>query len=249
MAGWPSPEGFSLGGIATAVLIDGDFFIRRFRFLAGKQPAQKVAADLHWMCREHLKQPDGKRDLYRILFYDCPPLTKKVHNPATGQAIEFGRTDTAVWRVEFHAQLRCLRKLALRLGYLNERMGQWTLRPERLKALLAGAITIQDLTAQDVVYAATQKGVDMRIGLDIAALAFKRQVDQIILVAGDSDFVPAAKLARREGIDFILDPMWATIRPDLHEHIDGLRSVLPRPSPLITPPAPGQSPPPEGTAA
>jgi len=65
----------------------------------------------------------------------------------------------------------------------------------------------------------------MRIGLDIASMAFKKQVNQIILVAGDSDFVPAAKLARREGIDFILDPMWATIRDDLHEHIDGLRSV------------------------
>jgi uncharacterized LabA/DUF88 family protein len=60
-------------------------------------------------------------------------------------------------------------------------------------------------------------------------MAFKKQVDQIILVAGDSDFVPAAKLARREGIDFILDPMWQYIRDDLHEHIDGLRSVVRRP--------------------
>ena len=103
-----------------------------------------------------------------------------------------------------------------------------------LKELLAGKITVKDLTEEDVLYSVQQKGVDMRIGLDIASLAYKRQVDQIILVAGDSDFVPAAKLARREGIDFILDPMWATIRPDLHEHIDGLRSVLQRPTP--TPP-------------
>lgn len=44
-----------------------------------------------------------------------------------------------------------------------------------------------------------------------------------------ADFVPAAKLARREGVDFILDPMWASIRPDLYEHIDGLRSVCARP--------------------
>ena len=47
--------------------------------------------------------------------------------------------------------------------------------------------------------------------------------------AAPADFVPAAKLARREGIDFVLDPMWSTIRPDLHEHIDGLKSVCPRP--------------------
>ena len=69
----------------------------------------------------------------------------------------------------------------------------------------------------------------MKIGLDIASLAQKKLVDQIILIAGDSDFVPAAKHARREGIDFILDPMWHTIKPSLNEHIDGLRSRTPRP--------------------
>jgi uncharacterized LabA/DUF88 family protein len=70
----------------------------------------------------------------------------------------------------------------------------------------------------------------MRIGLDIASVTFKKQANQIILISGDSDFVAAAKLARREGVDFILDPMWASIRNDLHEHIDGLRSTCPRPS-------------------
>lgn len=54
-------------------------------------------------------------------------------------------------------------------------------------------------------------------------------INQLVLISGDSDFVPAAKLARREGIDFVLDPMWSTIRPDFHEHIDGLKSVCPRP--------------------
>ena len=64
----------------------------------------------------------------------------------------------------------------------------------------------------------------MKIGIDIASLSYKHQVDQIILISGDSDFVPAAKLARREGIDFILDPMWGNIRDELIEHIDGLKS-------------------------
>lgn len=69
----------------------------------------------------------------------------------------------------------------------------------------------------------------MRIGVDVASLSFKKQVDQIVLIAGDADFVPAAKMARREGIDFILDPMWQTIPDGLMEHIDGLRSTCPRP--------------------
>jgi uncharacterized LabA/DUF88 family protein len=114
-------------------------------------------------------------------------------------------------------------------------------------------MALTDLTEEHVKYDVQQKGVDMRIGLDIAAMAFKRQVDQIVLVAGDSDFVPAAKLARREGIDFILDPMWAKIRDDLHEHIDGLRSVFGRETERQqtapeTPPPPTQTPLRHGTA-
>lgn len=77
----------------------------------------------------------------------------------------------------------------------------------------------------------------MRLGLDIASLAYRRQVNKIVLISGDADFVPAAKLARREGIDFVLDPMWSTIRPDLFEHIDGLRSVCPKPGARTAPPA------------
>jgi uncharacterized LabA/DUF88 family protein len=84
-----------------------------------------------------------------------------------------------------------------------------------------------------------QKGVDMRIGIDISSLTLKKQVDTIILVAGDSDFVPAAKLARREGIEFILDPLWQQVNSDLFEHIDGLQSGLKRPG--STAPSPGAS--------
>lgn len=79
-----------------------------------------------------------------------------------------------------------------------------------------------------------QKGVDMRIGIDIASLTLKKQVDIIVLVAGDSDFVPAAKLARREGIEFILDPLWQQVNADLFEHIDGLQSGLKRPGDRAT---------------
>ena len=66
----------------------------------------------------------------------------------------------------------------------------------------------------------------MRIGLDIASLTYKKLVDRIILIAGDSDFVPAAKLARREGVDFILDPLNRIIRADLQEHVDAVRTTI-----------------------
>jgi uncharacterized LabA/DUF88 family protein len=77
----------------------------------------------------------------------------------------------------------------------------------------------------------------MRIGLDIASIAYKKLASQIVLVAGDADFVPAAKLARREGIDFILDPMWNHTSESLLEHIDGLRSTSPNPNKSPTMPS------------
>ena len=51
----------------------------------------------------------------------------------------------------------------------------------------------------------------MRIGLDIASITLKKQANIIVLVSDDSDFVPAAKLARREGVRFILDPLWQNV--------------------------------------
>ena len=77
-------------------------------------------------------------------------------------------------------------------------------------------MSVSDLSDSDFEPNFVQKGVDMRIGIDIVTIATKRQADQIILIAGDSDFVPAAKFARREGIDFVLDPMWQRIKPELN---------------------------------
>ena len=45
-----------------------------------------------------------------------------------------------------------------------------------------------------------QKGVDLRIGMDIACMAIRKSVHSVVLITGDSDMVPALKLARREGL-------------------------------------------------
>ncbi|MBR4737457.1 MAG: NYN domain-containing protein [Rhodocyclaceae bacterium] len=116
------------------------------------------------------------------------------------------------------------------MGEVPTSQVRWQLKPDVLKDLTRGKKPWSNVSDDDFRLDLRQKGVDMRLGLDIASLAFKRQVNQIVLISGDADFVPAAKLARREGIDFILDPMWATIRPALYEHIDGLRTVCPQPT-------------------
>ena len=210
----------------VAILVDGGFFLKRYRACyqnGATHSPEKVADNMYTMLMKHV----NKERLYRILFYDCPPLEKKAHNPVTGKSIDFSKTDAADFRRRLHTALKAKRKVALRLGYLQN--GGWFIDSRKTKELLEGHCDIKDLQEGDVTYNIRQKSVDMKIGLDIATLAYKSLVDRIILVSGDADFVPAAKLARREGIDFILDPMWNRINPSLHEHIDGLKSTCPRP--------------------
>ncbi len=115
------------------------------------------------------------------------------------------------------------KRQALRLIGLSEYSVEYNLKYSITKKLLNGSIDLNDLK-KDFSLSLQQKGVDMKIGLDIASLSFKHQVDKIILIAGDSDFVPAAKLARTEGIDFVLDSLGADIRNNLSLHIDGRRT-------------------------
>jgi uncharacterized LabA/DUF88 family protein len=167
--------------------------------------------------------------LYRIFVYDASPAEWKGHTPISKQSVDYGRSDLAQWRNTFHQELRGLRKVALRLGHIPTTQVRWQLKQDALKGLLSGRRDWVSVSDDDFRLDLRQKGVDMRIGLDIASLAYKKQVNQLVLISGDSDFVPAAKLARREGIDLVLDPMWSTIRSDLREHIDGLKSVCPKP--------------------
>lgn len=212
--------------ISTAILVDGGFYRKRAHFLWGEKTAEERANELEAYCHAHLRKgkDDEKQRLYRIFYYDCEPIGRKsIYHPLLRQNIDLDKSDTYKWSNVFLEELKHRRKFALRLGHLSDQIG-YNLRPEVTKDLCSGKRSVDSLCESDFLFIAQQKGVDMKIGVDIASLAFKRQVQRIVLIAGDSDFVPAAKLARREGIDFILDPMWATIRADLFEHIDGLQS-------------------------
>lgn len=214
----------------TAILIDGAFYRKRAQYLRGEKTPVARANELYAYCMTHIRDEKAdeafheERNLYRIFYYDCPPIKKTVYHPLKRRGVDFGHSETYSWSINFYSELKKKRKVALRMGTLSDANAHFALTPEATKEICLQKRRVEDLTDSDFKISFGQKGVDMRIGLDIASLAYKKLVDQIILIAGDSDFVPAAKLARREGIDFILDPMEATIRPDLFEHIDGLKS-------------------------
>lgn len=208
----------------TAILVDGGFYRKIANHKWGQYPPKEAAQALFKYCIRHLKERERLHDLYRIFYYDCPPIKKQIYHPLTQSTVDFSKTEQYKWMSEFLDELKQMRKVALRLGSIDENNSSFTIKYQPLKKLCAGTITISDLTENDFEPDIKQKGVDMKIGVDIASLAYKKQVNQIVLIAGDSDFVPAAKLARREGIDFVLDSLGAPIKDQLFEHIDGKRS-------------------------
>lgn len=214
---------YSSTPIKIAVLIDGGFFIKRYNSMYNKgrtKSPDDVANDMYTLAHNHV----GKENyLYRIFYYDCLPFDKKAHNPISKKCIDFSKTPEANFRIAMYESLKQKRKVALRLGYIKE-SHEWKISNKKLMGLIKREITIDDIKAEDLYYELKQKAIDIKIGVDIASMALKKFVDRIVLISGDADFVPASKLARREGIDFILDPMGSHIDPSLFEHIDGKKS-------------------------
>lgn len=209
----------------TAILVDGSFYRKRATFYLGEKTPKERADELENYCHNHLKHGNRQNELYRIFYYDCLPSSKVIFHPFDSKQVDLSKSDLFFWMNQYVNELTSRRKFALRMGKIADENAHYTLTSKTVRKLFNGSLTLDQVTAGDFyIDDLSQKGVDMKIGIDIASLSYKKQVDQIVLISGDSDFVPAAKLARREGIDFILDPLGSHIRPDLFEHIDGLRS-------------------------
>lgn len=196
--------------------------------------------------------------VYRIFFYDAVPYGEVANHPLTNKQIKFAESNLSRNRNALHEALRKQRKVALRLGKVT-REGDWAIEGTKSRKIIKtrswfegidfstirdGTLTLTEAQIEEAIrlqklwtsveeheirLKLRQKGVDMRIGIDIASLTLKKQADTIVLVSGDSDFVPAAKLARREGMEFVLDPLWQAVNQDLYEHIDGMHSGLGKP--------------------
>ena len=213
-----------------AILVDGGFYQRQAQSLWGSVSAAKRADELVSYCDRHLKWHHERDELYRIFYYDCHPSDKKVFHPLLKKQVDLAKTSLYLWKTDFLKEIISKRKVALRLGRLSDIGLNYTLTSDAVKRLCDGRLDVSSLSEENFTLNIMQKGVDTRIGMDIASLAYKRQVTRIVLISADSDFVPLVKLARREGIDVILDPMWHDVNKDLLEHVDGLRSPGSHPS-------------------
>lgn len=188
----------------VVVLIDGGN-LRVLARRAGYQYNPDYIEKLAHACVE------SSETLLRALYYDCPPYNGKVRLPVSGNQKEFTGSD---------AWLRQLARkdiFAVREGVLKFR----GYKPARVPITPAAPLSDADF---EPIF--EQKGVDMRIGLDIATFSDNRMVERIILVSGDTDCIPAMKYGRKAGLQIVLVRFPnAHIAPELLEHADFERRV------------------------
>jgi uncharacterized LabA/DUF88 family protein len=155
------------------------------------------------------------KELFRAYYYDAPPLDGKAKNPINGSIVNFSTSIQSSQNRGLIDSLELQPNFAVRRGVLV--LAGWKLGKNALRIL---AQKPRPITANDIVPNMTQKGVDIRIGLDMAWLALRGFVQNLVLVTGDSDFVPVMKFARREGLRVYLESMGHGVRRELKAHAD-----------------------------
>lgn len=198
-----------------AILLDGGFLTKK---LYGKHKRYATADDVMAECDRLRALPDvADYELLRIYYYDAPPSSEALTRPVSKTQLKLATTDRFKHSQSLYDHLVLKPHFALRMGETQLSPNKWRIKPRSSKSLLSQP---RALTDEDFELDLSQKGVDLRIGLDMARLALRAAVRAIVVVTGDSDFVPAFKFVRREGVKVILDPLGHNVRVDLKAHAD-----------------------------
>lgn len=95
---------------------------------------------------------------------------------------------------------------------------KWKMKNRAARQLVKAPRPLDD---RDFDLDISQKGVDIRIGLDMARLALRDMVRAVVVATADSDFVPAFKFVRREGVKVLLSTLGHKgTRRELRAHAD-----------------------------
>lgn len=198
-----------------AILLDGGFVTKRLQV---RLQRNALADDIVAECERLQNLPQlNDYELLRIYYYDAFPSSERVSKPVSRESLDLATTERYRLGQSLHDNLILKPHFALRMGQVNLSPNKWRMKPRVARQLIA---TPRPLTDDDFVLDLSQKGVDMRVGMDMARLALRDMVRTVVVVTGDSDFVPAFKYVRREGVKVILDPLGQNVRPELKHHAD-----------------------------
>jgi len=199
----------------VAVLVDLAFVLYALYRPLGRR--QATAQEVHDFANACILAGE---ELFRIYCYHCPPFGGTERHPITRLPVHFNATPTYHGMTQLISDLEVMDRVAFRAGELS--FNGWVIKKQAAQQI---AQTGRGVVAADFEPDMKQKRVDMKIGLDVAWLASKGIVNRIILATGDSDFVPAMKFARREGVQVVLVHLNQRIKRDMLTHADEVRRV------------------------
>jgi uncharacterized LabA/DUF88 family protein len=198
----------------AAVLLDGDQVRRHIRKELGREP---VPADVVALAHGCVAEDE---DLFRIYYYDCLPYDRPETHPISHTVTHFAESQVSIKRRAFYEMLARMECVAFRKGVLGFK--GWRFSDKATAEIVASG---RPVAGVDLVPDFVQKRVDMKIGLDVAWLSSKRIGDRIILVTADSDFIPAMKFARREGVQIVLVRLRLRLKTEMLDHADFVRDA------------------------
>jgi uncharacterized LabA/DUF88 family protein len=197
-----------------AILVDGGFIKKKLQAQHGRFPT--VPDIIAEVARIKAHPAIATLTLLRVFYYDAPPASGRLKNPISGQNIDLANHPNHAPNLSLQQSLEMQPDFALRAG--ETAVHGWALGSAALRDIQKNGP--RAIAANDFVPNIEQKGVDLRIGLDIARLSLCKMVDVIVVVTGDSDMVPAFRFARREGVRMYLDHMAHAVKRDLKAHSD-----------------------------
>ena len=208
-------EGASLQRSLYAIMLDGGFLTKKLFTKLGRHA---TADDVLDVCDRLRRLPEvADYELLRIYYYDATPSSESVKYPVSKTTYNLSQTERYRQAQSLFDQLVLKPHVALRMGEVRLTPNKWAIKPRAARDLVRTPRALRD---DDFVLDISQKGVDMRIGMDMARLALREMVRAVVVVTGDSDFVPAFKFVRREGVKVYLDPMGSNVRVELKQHSD-----------------------------
>jgi uncharacterized LabA/DUF88 family protein len=198
----------------AAIFLDGGFVKKRLQIQIGHFPSTQEVVALTKTIMGHDRLKDAR--LFRVFYYDAPPFEGTGQNPLDpGTKIDFGTTPAAQQNKSLIDSLELEPDFAVRRGQVANR--GWKLGVMAVRSLKKGP---RPITPKDLVPDMEQKGVDLRIGLDIATMSLRNVVSIMVVVSGDSDLVPAMKFARSQGLKVYVEALGNPIRRELRAHAD-----------------------------
>lgn len=145
----------------AAILLDGGFVTKKLATFLGRFPE---AGDVVAMIgRIMADQRLNFCELLRVFYYDAPPLSGQKMNPLSRKLYDFGGHKVHAQNVRLQDALALTSDFAVRRG--ETVFHGWKLRATTLEELKTAS---RPLSAADLAPDIDQKGVDLRIGLDVA---------------------------------------------------------------------------------